>query len=80
MTQQTELLELLRQGPVTPLQAWVECGIYRAADPVEKLRKDGYVIETRMKDFTTARGKQVRFAEYHLVAEPDKHVGYSIEI
>lgn len=70
MTQQESLLELLRKGPVTPLKAWVEASIYRAADPVEKLRKRGYKIETVIKPFTNSRGVEVRFAEYRLLKEP----------
>lgn len=70
MSQQDTLLELLRKGPVTPLKAWVEASIYRAADPVEKLRKRGYKIETIIKPFTNSKGVEVKFAEYHLVREP----------
>ena len=65
-----DLLTLLRTGPCSPLKAWVEMGIYRAADPVEKLRKRGYVIQTVRKPFTSTSGRKVHFAEYHLVAEP----------
>ena len=70
-TQWQDVLEVLRQGPITPLRAWVDLGVMRVADPIEKLRKRGYQIETRMRDFTTTRGKQVRFAEYHLISEPE---------
>ena len=70
MNQQEALLELLRKGPVTPLKAWCEAGIYRAADPVEKLRNRGFKIDTYIKPFTTARGVEVKFAEYHLIKEP----------
>ena len=70
MTTQTQrMLDLLRRGPVTPLKAWVEAGIYRCADPVEKLRNLGHKIDTRMIDFTTQRGFKVKFAEYVLVKE-----------
>lgn len=72
-----DVLALLREGPVTPLQAWVEMGIYRVADPIEKLRKRGYLIDTEMRPFVTARGKHVRFARYVLVAEPTKEVDRS---
>jgi hypothetical protein len=71
MNQEERLLILLRQGPVSPLQAWIEMGIYRAADPVERLRKRGYSIDTKMKPFTTNRGYKVKFAEYWLIAEPN---------
>lgn len=66
MSQQDRLLELLREGPVTPLQAWVQIGCYRVSDCVLKLRRRGHVIETKMKPFTTARGYKVKFAEYWL--------------
>lgn len=70
MTTQTQrMLDLLRHGPVTPLKAWVEAGIYRCADSVEKLRKFGHKIDTNMVDFTTSRGYKVKFAEYVLVKE-----------
>lgn len=65
-----DMLTLLRAGPCTPLKAWVHMGIYRAADPVEKLRKRGYKIETVIKPFTSNSGRKVHFAEYHLIAEP----------
>jgi len=64
------MLELLREGDVTPLQCWCEIGVYRCADAVEKLRKRGYLIETTMRPFTTARGRKVKFAVYRLIAEP----------
>ena len=65
-----DMLTMLRHGPVSPLKAWVIMGIYRAADPVEKLRKRGYKIETVLKPFTSTSGRKVHFAEYHLIAEP----------
>lgn len=65
-----EVLEVLRQGPITPLRAWVDLGVMRVADPIEKLRKRGYLIDTEMVEFTTTRGKHVRFAKYTLVKEP----------
>ena len=69
-SQQARILEMLRVGPVTPLMAWVEEGVYRVADPVEKLRKRGYVIGMSMQDMITTRGKRVSFARYVLVGEP----------
>lgn len=75
MTQQERLLDLLRKGPVTPLMGWGETGIYRTADPVEKLRKKGYKIDTRIVEFTTRRRNEwvtMKFAQYTLVSEPRK--------
>lgn len=71
MTQQDRLLSLLREGPVTPLQAWIELGIYRLSDVVLKLRAKEYDIQMTLKPFTTARGYKVKFAEYVLVSEPN---------
>jgi hypothetical protein len=72
VTQQERLLDLLRKGPVSPLKSWIEVGIYRPADVVEKMRKRGFEIETRIKPYTTRRGYKVKFAEYILVSEPKK--------
>ncbi len=71
-TQVSDTLELLREGPVSPLKAWIVIGSYRLADNILKLRRRGYLIETQIKPFTTSRGRQVRFAEYTLVSEPAK--------
>lgn len=71
-TQWQDMLDLLREGPVTPLKALVEIGVFQPADPIRILRERGYTIETRMVDYTTTRGRQVRFAQYHLIAEPPK--------
>lgn len=69
-TQWQDMLDLLRAGPVTPLKALVEIGVFQPADPVRILRRKGYQIETRMVDYTTTRGREVKFAQYHLIAEP----------
>lgn len=70
VSQADDVLMLLREGPVTPLKCWVELGVYRAADACHTLRERGYVIDTHMRPFTTARGRKVKFAEYELIAEP----------
>jgi Helix-turn-helix domain len=69
-SQQARLLEMLRAGPVTPLMAWIEEGIYRPADPVEKLRNRGYRIGMSEAPFITTRGRRVTFATYWLISEP----------
>lgn len=69
-----EVLALLREGSVTPLQCWVDVGCYRAADAIEKLRKRGYVIETKMMPFTTTRGRKIQLAHYTLIAEPENRL------
>jgi Helix-turn-helix domain len=69
-SQPERVLWWLRRGPVRPLQMWVEEGIYRVADPVEKLRKKGYVIGTSMVAYTNSKGRRMEFAEYRLIREP----------
>lgn len=71
-SQQARLLEMLRTGPVTPLQAWVQEGIYRLSDVVLKLRKRGYGIGMSEEPFITSKGRHVTFALYRLTYEPKK--------
>ena len=68
-----EVLAVLREGQITPLQAWVTLGILRVADPIAKLRERGYIIRTEMRPFVTTRGKHIKFAIYTLISEPQSH-------
>jgi hypothetical protein len=70
MTHERGVLEMLRRKPVTHLMAWTELGNSRLADSIYKLRGKGFKIDTYIKPFTTARGVEVKFAEYHLIKEP----------
>ena len=47
MSQKTWLLEQLRKGPVTPIQALKRGGIFRLAARVQDLRNDGHTIVTQ---------------------------------
>lgn len=53
---------LLNRGSITPLQAWVELGVYRLSDCIFKLRKVGVDVETVM--VKADNGK--RYARYVL--------------
>lgn len=63
MSQTDRLLRRLRRGPLTPLEAWRELGIYRVAARVHDLRAAGKHIE---RELVTVRGHRV--ARYRLAA------------
>lgn len=62
MNQNQELLARLKQGPVTPLDALGELGIYRLSARILELRDQGHDIQTEL---VKANGK--RFAKYRLI-------------
>ena len=66
MSQKTEILDLLKRGPVTPMDALSKLGCFRLAARVQDLRDDGYAIRTEMIE--TPSGKHV--ARYELVQRP----------
>jgi len=48
--QEQRLLDYLKTNfKVSPMDAWIELGIYRLSDVVFKLRNKGYEIETERK-------------------------------
>ena len=59
MTQNHEILALLKQGPVTPIQALNQVGCFRLAARIHDLKGMGHDITTRM----IVSGKK-RFAMY----------------
>ena len=61
-TQNEWLLDRLGQGPITPIEALEEGGIFRLAARVFDLREQGHDIATID---TTRNGKT--FATYHLI-------------
>jgi hypothetical protein len=61
MDQNTLILEMLKRGPVTPMDALREAGCMRLASRINELRGEGHRITSRM---VTNNGK--RYAEYHL--------------
>lgn len=68
MNQKQRLLTYLKtHGNITPLEAWVELSIYRLADVVLKLRKDGWNITTGTLKVHNKFGELCKFARYQLV-------------
>ncbi|WP_414631197.1 helix-turn-helix domain-containing protein [Alcanivorax jadensis] len=68
--QSERLLERLKLGPVNPLQAWQELGIYRLSARVMDLREAGHNIITVPANVTNRFGENCRVAEYHLENRP----------
>jgi len=56
-------------GPITPLEAWTELGIYRVASPIHDLRETGMKIENVTETVLNRFGKKVTFAKYQLEKE-----------
>lgn len=63
MSQELQILNHLKKGPITPMQALNKYGCMRLAARVHGLRGSGHKIVTE----TITRGK-AKFAKYRLVA------------
>jgi hypothetical protein len=63
MTQNDWVLDALKRGPVTPMDALKGIGCFRLSARVLDLRRAGHNIQTEY--YTTPTGKVV--ARYHLV-------------
>lgn len=68
MSQNDQILNLLRKGPLTPIDALNLAGIFRLAARVMDLRSQGHVISTER---VTKNGKT--FAQYQLIKEAVIH-------
>lgn len=65
--QENRLLEYLKvNSKITPMEAWIDLGIYRLSDVVFKLRKQGINIETQRKSVMNRFDEPCNFAEYKL--------------
>jgi len=63
--QEQRLLDYLKTNfKVSPMDAWIELGIYRLSDVVFKLRNKGYEIETERKSVLNRFDEPCSFAEY----------------
>lgn len=69
-TQCTLLLERLKRGPITPLEALNELGIMRLGGRIYDLRQAGHQIRKEMVEVDTRNGGKAHVARYTLV----KHV------
>jgi hypothetical protein len=64
MSQTTDILEALKRGPLTPIEALQDFGCLRLAARVQELRQSGHIIVTEMLEH---KGK--KFAQYVLIKE-----------
>ena len=62
MSQTQQILEMLRRGPVTAMDALQHCNCFRLAARIADLRQAGHPIETEHR--TLANNKTI--AVYHL--------------
>ena len=66
MTQCERLLNRLERGPITPMEAWNELGIYRLASRVKDLRDKGHNITGSRVSLANRFGESCRVARYSL--------------
>jgi len=66
--QEKRLLDYLKTNKkISPMEAWIDLGIYRLSDVVFKLRKQGLSIETERKSVMNRFDEPCNFAEYILL-------------
>ena len=66
MSQYDRLLDRLERGPITPMEAWNELGIYRLASRVKDLRDKGHVISGSRVNVANRFGETCNVTRYSL--------------
>ena len=66
MSQCQRLLHRLKTGPINPMQAWQELGIYRLAARISDLKNDGHDIKKTMTVVINRYGEACKVASYSL--------------
>ena len=70
MSQNDRILDHLKiVGPIRPMTAWSELGIYRLASRINDLRKAGHKIKTKKVEVVNRWGESSYIAEYSLELE-----------
>ena len=70
MSQNDRILDHLNAvGPIRPMTAWNDLGIYRLASRINDLRKAGHKINTKKVEVVNRWGESVYIAEYSLELE-----------
>lgn len=72
MNQCDRLLERLKRGPITPLEAWSELGIYRLGARVYDLKEQGHDIAKDLVAVRNRNGEECRVAQYRLVPPTER--------
>ena len=72
MTQNERVFDhLLSVGPIRPMTAWSDLGIYRLASRINDLRKAGHKIQTKKVEVVNRWGEPTYIAEYSLVVDAE---------
>lgn len=66
MNQCERLLSRLEKGPINPIQAWAELGIYRLGARVFDLKQAGYNIKRNIVKVSNRFGEPCSVAQYRL--------------
>lgn len=66
MSQCERLLDRLQRGPITPMEAWNELGVYRLAARVADLKEAGHKIVKQTVNVANRFGESCRVARYSL--------------
>jgi hypothetical protein len=70
MSQNDRILDYLNTvGPIRPMTAWNDLGIYRLASRINDLRKAGHKIHTKKVEVVNRWGESTYIAEYSLELE-----------
>jgi hypothetical protein len=70
MTQNERIYDhLLAVGPIQPMAAWRDLGVYRLASRINDLRKLGHNIKTKKVEVVNRWGESSYIAEYSLELE-----------
>lgn len=72
-SQNQRVLERLRRGPLTQLQAYDELGITRLGARVFELKDEGHLITSEMVTVKNRHGDDCRVAQYNLTLKPDRN-------
>ena len=67
MSQCDRLLSRLKRGPITPMEAWSELGIYRLGARVFDLKASGHDIDRELVQVSNRFGEECRVAQYRLI-------------
>lgn len=67
--QESAVVMRLQRGPLTPLEALRELGVYRLAAVVYRLRDAGWPVQTELLETECRGGRKARVARYHLATE-----------
>lgn len=60
------LMHLLSGKEINPIQALNEYGCYRLGAVIFNLKKEGWLIQTRIERFTKSNGRKGHYAVYKL--------------